>query len=102
MFREFAATSLNMQGINVKAEVDVISEKTVAELIGAVVDRRLTKIEGLRSYLRRSVSRLLLMGCASGPPAVHDANDADVAGESMRSPITRLDAMQLVLVGAYI
>jgi hypothetical protein len=101
MFREFAVASLNKHDVEVIVDVEAKKEKSVAELIGAVVDRRLSKIEALRTLLRRAISRMLMIGRGGGgPPAVHDANGADAVGEAMRSPVTRLDGMQLVLVGA--
>jgi hypothetical protein len=63
-------------------------------ITNAIIQRRLQKIEGLRVHLRRS-----LMVCWSVSGAVVSVDSAEGMGESMRSPITRLNAQQSVLMG---
>jgi hypothetical protein len=72
-------------------------DATVSDLeriTSAIIQRRLKKIEGLRMHLRRS-----LMLCWSGSVAVMNVDSAEGVGESMRSPITRLNAQQSLLMG---
>jgi hypothetical protein len=63
-------------------------------ITNAIIKRRLQKIDGLRVHLRRS-----LMLCWSGSGAVVSVDSAEGVGESMRSPITRLNAQQSLLMG---
>jgi hypothetical protein len=77
--------------------LDADKDATVSDLeriTNAIIQRRLQKIEGLRVHLRRS-----LMLCWSGSAAVMNVDSAEGVGESIHSPITRLNAQQSLLMG---
>jgi hypothetical protein len=67
-------------------------------MVMSIIHRRLTKLEGLRSYLRR-----VGFGCCAGSAqkqAVMSVDQTMAATETIRSPVTKLSTQQSVVVGA--
>jgi hypothetical protein len=67
----------------------------IDRVTSTIIQRRLQKVEGLRLYLRRS--RLACWPSAAGSVMSLDATAE--GSEAMRSPITRLNAQQSLLMG---
>jgi hypothetical protein len=84
----------------------VTPEKTpepddVGAVTEAVIQRRLAKIDGLRAHLRRSVSScfgLMPRVLASRAVVVVSSKD-DELSQSLRSPVTKLNTPQKLLMG---
>lgn len=68
--------------------------RSLREITDAIVGRRLRKLEGLRAYLRRFV-----VGCGRPKGGEVHAEDVEGGGESFRSPVSRLDSQQTLLIG---
>jgi hypothetical protein len=60
-----------------------------------IIQRRLQKLEGLRLYLRRSQWTC----CPHAAGSVMSLDATAEGSEAMRSPVTRLNAQQSVLMG---
>jgi hypothetical protein len=87
MLIQDAAVDMGLPG---GAKLDDIERVT-----STIIRRRLQKVEGLRLYLRRS--RLACWPSAAGSVVSLDA--IAEGSEAMRSPVTRLNAQQSVLMG---
>jgi hypothetical protein len=73
--------------------------RPVDDIITSIMNRRLSKLQGLRSYLRRYCCAL---GLASGNTMTVINLDPNKDGsEPLRSPITRLDQQQRLVIGGW-
>lgn len=73
-------------------------ERSIDDMVISIIHRRLTKLEGLRSYLRR-----VGFGCCNGSAqkqAVVVVDQTMLTAETIRSPVTKLSTQQSVVVGA--
>lgn len=73
--------------------------RPVDDIIISIINRRLSKLEGLRGYLRRYCCAL---GLASGNTmTVMNLDPKKDGSEQLRSPITRLDQQQRLVIGGW-
>lgn len=76
-----------------------VDTRPLDNIILSIINRRLSKLEGLRSYLRRFCCAF---GLASGKTmSVMYLDPNQGASEQLRSPITRLDQQQRLVIGAW-
>jgi hypothetical protein len=81
-------------------ETDAVDLGQLTAITDSIIRRRRNKIEGLRAQLRRSGGGLA--GCLCFP-LVHTPQvvmmEGDDASEALRSPVTRLNLQQSLLMG---
>lgn len=70
--------------------------RTLGEVVGSVISRRLRKLEGLRAYLRSYMPGRRLLATGTG---VVYADTGDKASDTFASPITKLSQQQTYLKG---
>jgi hypothetical protein len=70
--------------------------RTLGEIVGHVIQRRVRKLEGLRAYLRSYMPGKRLLSTGTG---IVYADTGDKASDTYRSPITKLTQQQMYLKG---
>jgi hypothetical protein len=99
MFKTVVAAVLEREGGNDRTSRGV-DTRPLDDIILSIINRRLSKLEGLRSYLRRFCCAI---GLASGKTmSVMYLDPKQGSSEQLRSPITRLDQQQRVVIGAWL
>jgi hypothetical protein len=99
MFKTVVAAVLEREGGNDRTSHG-LDTRPLDDIIVSIVNRRLSKLQGLRSYLRRFCCAF---GLASGKTmSVMYLDPNQGASEQLRSPITRLDQQQRVVIGAWL
>jgi hypothetical protein len=98
MFKTVVAAVLKREGGNDMTSRSV-DTRPLDDIILSIINRRLSKLEGLRSYLRRFCCAF---GLASGKTmSVMYLDPNQGASEQLRSPITRLNQQQRLVIGAW-
>jgi hypothetical protein len=98
MFKTLVAAVLRRRGAHDSSSQDTHT-RDLTEVITVIINRRLCKLEGLRSYLRRYQC---VLGLASGKKAsVMYLEQEQGLSETLWSPITRLDQQQRLIIGEY-
>jgi hypothetical protein len=67
----------------------------IQQITDTIVRKRLNKIEGLRAQIRRSLATM----CWLSTPVVMSFDMTEESSEALRSPITRLNGQQSILIG---